>query len=179
MKKKIAIVVGHTKLKPGACGVDIPCEFNYNYEVAKHLEDIADIYLYDNYNSGYKKMVKKNAQKMNKEDYDLILELHYNSSVPQANGCEVFYYFNNIEGKGYAAHLSQRLSNTFRVKNRGAKAMASKNQRGFWALFYPHATTLLLEPFFGSNPTDAAKFKGNTENYSCAIRQFLTDIHLI
>lgn len=171
-KNKVAIVIGHTNLRKGACSEVVECEFNYNRKVAQCLSDVCDIYYYDSYNLGYKSMVKRNAKKMNKNDYDLVLELHYNSAVPQANGCEVFYYFNNSEGKKLAGELSEMISQTFDVKDRGAKAMVSKRQRGFWALYYPIATTLLLEPFFGSNTEDATKFKDD-EEYSRMIRKFL------
>lgn len=176
---KVAIVVGHTKLKPGACGINLKCEFNYNSKVAELLSDVCDIYYYDSYNLGYTSMVKRNANKMNKKNYDLILELHYNASLPSANGCEVFYYYNNSEGKSLATLLSSIISTTFNVKNRGAKAMlkitGQKAPRGWAALYYPNATTLLLEPFFGSNRSDAYKFRYKEEEYSCMIRDFLTN----
>lgn len=179
-KKKVAIVVGHTKLRPGACSLyGISCENQFNTTVAKNLEDVADIYFYDSYNYGYKSMVKRNANKLNKEDYELVIELHYNSSVPEANGCEVFYYFSNIEGKKMAYNLSKMISKVFNVRNRGAKAMTSLNQRGFWAVYYPKATTLLLEPFFGSNEKDVEKFKGKEKEYSELIRTFLKQHNLI
>lgn len=177
--KNIAIVVGHTKLRPGACGVNIPCEHEFNSCVAEYLSDIADIYYYDSYNLGYKSMVKRNATKLNTKNYSLVLELHYNAATPQANGTETFYYFNNKRGKRLAENINNLISSTFKVKNRGPKAMVNKNQRGFWALFYPNATTLLLEPFFGSNKRDAAIFENNEYKYSKVIREFLRQNNLI
>lgn len=177
--KKIAIVVGHTKLRPGAKGIRIPSEFDFNSRVAENLSDIADIYYYDSYNLGYKSMVKRNALKMNRKNYDLVLELHYNAATPQANGCEVFYYFNNKEGKNLATYFSRKISQVFEMRDRGAKAMVNKNQRGFWALFYPKATTLLLEPFFGSNSYDAEKFRGKECKYSELIREMLSKSNYI
>lgn len=177
--KKVAIVVGHTKLRPGACGIDIPCEFSFNQKVAEYLGDICDIYYYDSYNLGYKSMVKRNADKMNRKDYDLVIELHYNAASPQANGCEVFYYFTNKTGKMYAEYMSKMISKVFKVRDRGAKPMIGENQRGYWALFYPKATTLLLEPFFGSNRQNALKFKGKEKEYSEMIRDFLKRTKLV
>lgn len=178
--KKVAIVVGHTKLRPGACGVDgIECEFDYNKKVAEYLSDVADVYYYDSYNLGYRKMVQKNATKMNLKNYNIVLELHYNAATPQANGCEIFHYFTNKKGKKYAEYLSRLISSTFKVKDRGAKAMVNKKQRGFWALYYPKATTLLLEPFFGSNSDDVSKFCNNEKKYAGCIRTFLKNNNLI
>ncbi len=174
-KKNIAFVIGHTKLKKGAKGVDnIPPEWDYNGSVGEHLSDIADIYYYDSYNLGYKSMVKANADKMNKKDYDIVLELHYNYvDTPQANGSEVFYYYLNKKGKEMATRLSGMISSTFKVRDRGAKAMISSAQRGYWAVYLPKATTLLLEPFFGSNKDDVSKFKCKEKEYSELIRKFL------
>lgn len=170
---KVAIVVGHTRLRKGACGISLPCEFDFNSKVAEQLRDVADIYYYDSYNYGYKSMVKRNAKKLNKKDYKLVIELHYNAASPLANGCEVFYYFSNRVGKSLAEKFSHQLSRAFGIKNRGAKAMINKGQRGFWALFYPKATTLLLEPFFGSNRYDASVFRGKETEYAQFIRNFI------
>lgn len=173
--KKVAIVVGHTKLRPGAKGTEIPAEYVYNSKVAEHLSDICDVYHYGSYNLGYKAMVKANATKMNKKNYDLVIELHYNSFKDnRAHGCEVFYYHKNEKGKALAKHLSENISTPFGVKDRGAKPLSSGRERGYWAVYYPNATTLLVEPFFASNAGDQAKFKCNEELYSKKIRSFLS-----
>lgn len=179
-KKRFAIVIGHTQLRQGACGINIPCEFKYNSKVSEFLCDIADTYYYDSYNFGYKSMVKRNATKLNREDYDLVLELHYNASAPQANGTEIFYFWNNREGKHYATQLSEMISKKFDTRNRGAKSMmlieGQKAPRGYWAVALPKATTLLLEPFFGSNPKDSRNFKDKECEYAEIIREFLNSI---
>lgn len=179
MKKKVSIVVGHTKNKPGACGLGIDCEWFYMSRVAEHLKDICDIYYYDNYNSGYTNMVKRNATIMNMHDYDLNIELHYNAATFQANGCETLYYFSNNKGRDLAADFSNLVAKTFKVKNRGVKALVNKNDRGFAAVYYPKATTLLVEPFFGSNRQDVEKFDGKEKEYADMIRKFLKDKKLV
>lgn len=172
--KKVAIVVGHTKLRPGAKGEDIPAEYDYNSKVAEHLSDICDVYHYGSYNLGYKNMVKTNAVKMDKIGYELVIELHYNNFKDhRANGCEVLYYHKNKEGKRLAGYLSENISTPFGLKDRGAKPLTSGKERGYWAVYYPKATTLLVEPFFASNDADRAKFKDNEELYSKKIRSFL------
>jgi len=178
--KKVAIVVGHTKLRPGAKGIDIPSEYVYNSKVAEYLSDVCDIYHYGSYNLGYKAMVKANAEKMNTKNYDLVIELHYNSfSKESANGCEVLYYYKNVKGKNLAAKLSSAISKGFCSKNRGAKSLSSGKERGYWALYYPEATALLIEPFFGSNTEDADKFRDKEEVYAKRIRNFLIKQNII
>ena len=179
MEKKVSIVVGHTKKKPGACGLGIECEWEFNKKVAEHLKDICDIYYYDNYNSGYTAMVKRNATLMNMKNYTLNIELHYNYANFLANGCETLYYFPNMKGKQLAQEFSKLISKTFRVKNRGVKALANENDRGFAAVYYPRATTLLVEPFFGSSPEDVARFYGKEKEYADTIRKFLKDRYYV
>ncbi len=175
--KKVAIVVGHTKLRPGACSpYGIPCENKFNSIVAEHLKDIADIFYYDSYNWGYTSMVKRNAAKINKGNYELVIELHYNAASIQANGCETLYYYKNKVGKQLALKASQLISEEFNVKNRGAKALVNEKDRGFAAVYYPNPTTILLEPFFGSNPEDAAKFKCQEKRYSDIIRKLIEEL---
>jgi N-acetylmuramoyl-L-alanine amidase len=177
--KNIAVVVGHTSLSQGASGINIPSEFKFNSSVARYLSDIADIYNYSSYNLGYKTMVKNNANLMNKKDYDLVIELHYNAATPQANGTEVFYYFSNKAGKANAEFFSKKISQVFKTKDRGAKPMIDASQRGFWALFYPKATSILVEPFFGSNSYDADKFRDQECEYAELIRKILKELKYI
>lgn len=166
--------MGHTKLRKGACSpYEVPCEFDYNKKVASYLKDVADIYYYDSYNYGYKSMVKRNAAKLNKKDYDLVIELHYNAGVSIANGTECFYYVGNLKGKALAKKFCEAFCKEFGTKNRGAKAMVSKAQRGFWAVYYPKATTLLLEPFFGSNFKDVGSIKNKEAAYANLIEREL------
>lgn len=174
--KDIAIVVGHTKLKPGACSpYGIECEFKFNSEVAKYLECIADIYFYDSYNLGYTSMVKRNAAKLNKKNYKLVIELHYNAASELANGTECLYYFANKKAKQLSELFCEMFCTEFHTTNRGAKALVNDKQRGFAAVFYPKATTLILEPFFGTNRGDVAKMKYNQSDYADMICDFIEE----
>lgn len=167
-KGDVAIIIGHTKLKPGACSpFGIPCEFQWNNGVVQHLKDVADVYHYGSYNFGYKSMVKTLAKKINAKNYKLVLELHYNGAASrQANGTEALYYFSNKKAKAIANDFCEKVTKKFGTKNRGAKARYNSKQRGFYALAYPKPTTLILEPFFGSSKTDTAKFRGNEKMYA-------------
>ena len=174
--KDIAIVVGHTKLSPGACSPHgIPCEFEFNSKIAEYLEPIADIYFYDSYNLGYTAMVKKNAAKLNKKNYKLVLELHYNAASELANGTECLYYFANKKGKDLSVLFCEMFCKEFHTTNRGAKALVSEKDRGFAAVYYPKATTLILEPFFGSNKGDVQRIKYNQEDYADMICDFIEE----
>lgn len=177
MNKDVAIVVGHTMQSQGACSsFGIPCEWEFNKNVSKYLEDIADIYFYNSYARGYTSMVKENAKLLNKHNYKLVIELHYNAASPIANGCEVLYYFASKKGKEYATLASKMISEKFKVKNRGAKPLVKSSDRGFAAVYYTKAPTIMFEPFFGSNQEDSSKFKNKEKEYAVFIEKFINKI---
>lgn len=156
---KTAIVVGHTEDSPGACSPhNISCEWEFNFGIATelYLREIADIFLYDTYAHGYTSMIHRNAKKLNKEKYDLIIELHYNSATPSATGCEALYYHRedeNFDEQKIGEYFVDNWSEITGLKNRGVKRL-TKNDRGYVAVYAPIGNCLILEPFFGSNPDD-------------------------
>lgn len=177
IEKEVAIVVGHTQDSKGACSPHgIPCEWDFNSVVASHLTDVADIYHYDTYKGGYTNMVKRLAAKINKKNYKIVIELHYNAASPTANGCETLYYFASKKGKEYAQLFTAQIVGDFRVTSRGIKALVNSNDRGFAAVYYTKAPTIMAEPFFGSNFNNASKFKGREKEYANSIREFIKKI---
>lgn len=155
---KIAIVIGHNSKNKGSYSEHLKMtEFEFNSEVANSVND-ADVYFHNPTISSYRKRMKETASRINKKKYDLVIFLHFNSFNTKATGVEVFYYRFNLKGKKYASKLAKTSSNHTDLRNRGSKAMF-KWMRGFWALFYPKATCILFEPFFGDNKTDCEKIE--------------------
>ncbi|OFM84564.1 N-acetylmuramoyl-L-alanine amidase [Weeksella sp. HMSC059D05] len=163
---KVALVIGHTKTKDkGAFSNQLrQTEFDYNLQVAEALKAINpsmfDIYTHEI--QDYYQRQKGMAYKLNQKTYDLVIEMHFNSASVTANGTETLYYFNSKKGKEYAEILSKKISEDFGTKLRGvngAKALVNKNDRGYWFVYLPKAPAVILEPFFGSNPAEAEKFK--------------------
>ena len=103
-------------------------------------------------------MQRITANKINRGDFDLVLELHYNAAHPTANGAEALYYFRNKKGRVMAWWFSDKMAQKMGYRSRGAKALVNKNDRGFWAVLFPNPTTLILEPFFGTNKEDVQRF---------------------
>lgn len=161
---KTAIIIGHTKLRQGAYSPFLNIsEWELNSAIAKSLQEVADIYYYDTYALGYTSMVKRMSKRINRCDYDLVLELHFNASdARRANGCEALYYFRNESARDLADYFGELMETRMGIKNRFAKPLYNKKQRGFAAVFYPKPTTLILEPFFGSSPEDCALFSRAT-----------------
>lgn len=177
-KGDVAIVIGHTKRQKGACSpFGIPCEWDFNKKVASYLEDIADIHYYNPYTIGYTRRVKELAKKLNKKNYKLIVELHYNAAgSSQANGTECLYYFKNRWTKELSQDFSKMFAEDFGTTirgNNGAKALVNLKDRGFAAVYYPKAPAILVEPIFGSNRSDVNKIKGREQVYANTLRKFL------
>src|SRR5690606_15283777 len=171
---KVAIVVGHTSNgDKGAYSEHLAMtEYDYNLQVANHMKflrpDKYDIYTHtiQDYYSRWKSM----AEKLNSKNYELVIELHFNAATPAANGTETLYYFNSKKGRDYAKTLSKGIVEEFGTTIRGvegSKALITKGDRGFYAVYLPKAVALIVEPFFGSNP-EAKKFQ-DYKKYACVL----------
>jgi N-acetylmuramoyl-L-alanine amidase len=155
-----AIIIGHTSLKQGAYSSFLNSnEWDFNKRISESLKEVASIYTYDTYQFGYTSMVKRMANRINDKKHNLVLELHFNASEsPNANGSEALYYFKNKSAQHLSECFTLLMNTEMGIKNRGAKALYSKNQRGYASVYYPKPTTLILEPFFGTNLNDCKLF---------------------
>lgn len=160
---KVAIVVGHDSKEKGAFSPILnKSEFDYHKELVEHLP--FDVY-YRNTSGGYKTKMEALARQINAKKYDLVVELHFNSSAnPQANGSECLYYYASPIGKRYAEVFTDKVVSTYGMKKRGAIPISNSSDRGYWFLKLMNAPALILEPFFGSN-IEANKFK-DTKQYA-------------
>lgn len=178
--KKVAVVVGHTEFRQGAVSPfkdRLPSEWRFNSEIAEGLRSPeVDIYYYDPKIIGYKARVDKLAEEINKKDYEAVIELHYNASgIPQANGVEALYYLDNEVGKKLAAQYCKEFSELYGIKDRGGKALYNKKQRGFYFHQKMKTTTLILEPFFGTNEEDVFMFTESPFSYKGFLREFISN----
>mgnify|MGYP005996324713 CR=1 FL=1 len=131
---KVAIVIGHTKKSKGALSKYFGLrEWDFYNEVDKCLHN-AKTFWHDANISGYTSRIKDTANRINKENFDLVIEMHFNSAVHEsANGCETLYYYRSDKSKQYALKFSELVSNRtgIKVRNNGLKALTNKNDRGF------------------------------------------------
>ncbi|AGO48511.1 N-acetylmuramoyl-L-alanine amidase [Cellulophaga phage phi18:2] len=164
---RTAILIGHTKNSPGACSPHgLPCEFDFNKSIAiAAAKKNCGITVFENgsYDKGYYEMTKATAKELNEFKPDLILELHYNAADPSAHGSEALYYFKNKKTKALGYYFTKLLQLHMGYRDRGAKALVNKNDRGYWSVFLPDAPSLILEPFFGSNKSDVQRM--NKDKY--------------
>ncbi|WP_281991227.1 N-acetylmuramoyl-L-alanine amidase [Aquimarina aggregata] len=169
---KTAIIVGHTKIRQGATSpyLCIPTEWRFNKLIAEKLREVATVFYYDSYTTGYTAMVKRMSRRINADKFDLVLELHFNAAAEETgHGAEALYYFKNEKAKELGSYFCELMEKRLKIKSRGVKALYNKHQRGFAAVYHPKPTVLILEPFFGSNQNDCLIM-----NNSGAINTYIT-----
>jgi N-acetylmuramoyl-L-alanine amidase len=175
---KVAFVIGHNEKSKGAINeLNGLREFDFYTEVMKEFSDY-DVYKHDSSIKGYTTRMKATAKRINKKDYDLVILLHFNSfSSSAAHGCSTLYYGLNPEGKRLAHKFSDTVNKMTGVKLRhnGANALTNVRDRGFAMVYAPKATTILIEPFFGSNLEDCKKI--DVCKIAEIIKSFLNEIN--
>ncbi len=171
---RVAFVVGHTQKDKGAYSEHLKVsEWDFYNEVLSYIP-YATVFHHDPNIRSYTARVKNTAEKLNKVNFDLVIELHFNSATPQANGCETLYYFNSEKSKSYAKKFSEVVNRwtSIKLRNNGLKALVNSKDRGFASVYYPKAPTILIEPFFGSNQEDCRKIR-DSKMVACIIEDFI------
>ena len=165
-KLKICVTVGHSILKNGSCTSADGRKYGGVLEY-KYCKDFARLYLVPQlrkaghtvdliicpekqFQTKYEERGYK-IPKINKGNYDLVMELHLNAATPSATGTEVYYY--SQKGKEYAEDICKQLGKVY--KNRGAK-----KDKKLYILNSTKPTALLLELFFCTNREDYLKGHG-------------------
>lgn len=159
---KVAIIVGHDKKRKGAkLNLNLEhnepsvYEYDYNSAVAKQIEFLRNLYHLDvgiffrdsvGIYGAYLEAIKTKP--------DFILELHFNSHKDnRIQGAEILCS-KEFEKHPFPAKLLPRLVGLFGGKNRGIKIPNKGIDRGYGNVNKP-IPYFLVEPFFGSNPTQA------------------------
>ena len=158
MKK--AVIIGHHATSKGAWSPYLnKTEWDLFADMTQELEkNVGRVFFHNPRMPGYRQRMEATANEINKFGFDLVFALHFNAFNGRANGCEAFHWHTNAVGKSIAEKFCREINLKMSINNRGAKPMQSESQRGYWEVFYPKATTLLLEPFFGDNSGDCDRF---------------------
>ena len=158
-----AIIIGHNSENGGFYSEHLKSnEFTLYTNIYERLRKIGAVYFHNANISSYKERMKHTADRINKREYDVVLALHFNAfHNPDVGGCEAWYYGQNPFGRYMAQRFCNATNELMGIRNRGAKSMRSPEQRGYWEVFYPRYTTVLLEPFFGSNKEDCERYNAD------------------
>lgn len=173
---KTAIVIGHHEKSKGAYSKYFGVrEWDFYNEVCKYLKNVS-IFYHNTEISGYTSRIKDTASRINRGNFDLVIEMHFNSAVhDSANGCETLYYYRSEKSKQFALTFSNLITSRTGIKSRngGLKALSNRNDRGFASVYYTKSPTILIEPFFGNNTEDCKKIVC-AENLAIIINEYLT-----
>lgn len=168
---KTAVVVAHCLRKQGAQAEDGTTEYHWGQEIADLLEAGAkdnpalEVKVFERGNEKTVTAIRRMAEyEINPWRPDLIIELHFNGSKnPEAEGHEVLHWkYTNMKNKVIAVILNKALGQTFNRKDRGIKGrekpligdqVSQQKNRGWPLLYYTSGPCFLLEPLFGTNPT--------------------------
>lgn len=174
---RIACVIGHNSVNKGATSLYLgEPEYTYNKSIADSLRDVCDVYERYYNSGGYDDEIKDLADRVNRVNYGLVFELHYNAAVPSAHGCEALYHYKTSKGDVYAELFCEILTRNYGLYNRGAKS-TKEGGRGFLFLDMIKAPAIILEPFFGSN-IEAKEFKDKLF-YETVLREFIKSVEYL
>ena len=165
MKK--AFIIGHNEKNQGAYSEILKVtEWGLYKSLTSELLQMGDVYTHDSLIESYTKRMKDTASKINTQDYDLVVALHFNMFNGKASGCEVLFI--SEKGRVFGSNFCHYYTESTGTKNRGAKKV-ERGGRGFEEIFNPKAPAILVEPFFGDSETDCKLFNKNKllESLSC------------
>lgn len=178
---EVALVIGHTKFRKGAYSKWLKqSEHPFYKQYEDEFKTLGDVFYHNPYTYSYTKRQKAMAEKT--KYYDLVLEIHFNSSNGKASGCEALYYYKNTKTREIASEFCKEYSKLCNSRNRGAKPllpiinldtgkMARNQERGFGFVYHQKPAAIILEPFFGDNLIDVQKFE--IKSFIEAIRRSL------
>lgn len=157
MRPRLALIVGHSKVSPGAVSADGLTEYAYNSGVARLIWEAAektpdiDVNIFTRDGSSILSVAKLVNTWVMGAPRALALELHLNScDNVNVTGSEVLYddhpSTNRLLAKGFQASIVHLLG----TKDRGIKLL-SAGDRGYPSLETIECPSVLLEPNFLSN----------------------------
>lgn len=189
-RKKVAVIVGHTKNSPGATNYKDDSEYPFNSRIAAKVQNIMrskyanEIEFKVFYRDGIGR--KGVAEQVSEWGADVCLELHYNSYKKIAYGCEILIAGDyNLKMNFRAADIfTDVLAEEFGLRERaedGVKVLR-RGDRGYQNLDYINdhrvvQITLLIEPCFANIKTaESAAIFENEDKYARVISEQLYSI---
>ena len=157
---KIALCAGHHKDRKGA--VNKKHNLNEYDEALKVIIPLTEILLKNGHPvSTFSGRLSQKIANINKYDFDLAIDLHFNASTYVAKGCEVMYVPGSETRRGQAEVMSQEIALYMNLRDRGAK------EGVYWGgenpgtkpdafLSKTNCAAFIPEPLFISNDKEAA-----------------------
>ena len=188
---KIGLAVGHSRLgDQGAytTGDNILSEWDFNRDLVRQIGHLLsnkygratgeDYVIYDHYPArSYTGAINYLARKLKEDNIGAVIELHFNSASPSANGHEWLYWHTSSGGERLATALRDEMEEAYPdMKSRGIKPRHRK-QRGSYFLRVVPPYAVLAEPFFGSHSEEWRMINNSRDRlarvYARAITNFV------
>ena len=169
---RIHISAGHTLNPNKGCGaVGFINESQENRVLGKYVTEYlkkmgheVDYHEVNN-SSDY---INQQVKKANEKDYDIVVQVHFNSSSDAAaNGAEVLY--RSSKGKVYAQRVQDKLKTIF--KDRKVKHDINDLCRDLGWLRLTNSPAILIETCFVSSKSDTDKYIANKEKIAKLIAE--------
>lgn len=158
MDKRICIIVGHGRSKYGGydSGAVSPDGRYQEFRIAKEIAKYAADYLgCDLMNYEGNLYLTDRIAAVNRSDYGFVAEIHLNAGG--GTGTECFYYNGSPTGKKAAQAVTDEISKTLSVRNRGAKVRLNDNGKDYFAIIRDtRPTAILVEAVFIDNGKDVS-----------------------
>jgi N-acetylmuramoyl-L-alanine amidase len=155
---RLAITVGHNKKAQGAVRTtDKRTEYDWMSELASEIRaldrDNVEIFLRVSHGRRYTAEINKVYGEVDDWGADASIELHFNGAAsPLVSGTETLS--SGSRGSvALAKSVQSAMLNTLGLRNRGIK-YPGQIGRGGRSLFAGKAPAILVEPYFGSSPSD-------------------------
>jgi N-acetylmuramoyl-L-alanine amidase len=154
---KLAIVVGHNEQAQGAVrAADGVTEFAWNSDLARIMHDLAPADTAVFYRRAGPNEIRDAYRMVDQWGPSRSVELHFNSFTdPSAGGTETLYAESSGAGHHLAVDVQAAMVEALGLRNRGLKP-TPRSGRGGASLHAGRAPAVLVEPYFGSNPTECA-----------------------
>ncbi len=156
---KIGLVVGHNSSDKGSYS-DYLSASEYDFysavadKVVQACKHIKVEVIKREYVGSYSKEMQKVVDYINKNDFDLVLELHYNAFNGSARGVEMLYYHKSKTGKKVADELMDLHNKMLGIPKRRTVPIESSGDRGGYGIVKSSMPYVLTESFFGDNTDD-------------------------
>ena len=168
---KLAIIVGHEQSAKGAkAGSPLnSLEYDFNKDIAQFMYVLAReksmdarVFLRDGIGIGGV------GKAVTEWGATIAIELHFNSATEAAYGTETLYDAQPSTNKELAEIIQRSMCELFKRTgkgNRGIKLLGD-GDRGHYNLAVIKCTSVLVEPFFGSNKADCHLAWSNATGYA-------------
>jgi N-acetylmuramoyl-L-alanine amidase len=161
MSRRVALIIGHDAADEGAVRcTDGVQEYSWNLDLAKRIHDLNpkmfEIFHIDP-SLGYSASIRDVYARVDDWGCDFSIELHFNAASPAATGTETFSSGSTGSLK-FASAIHGAMVETLELRDRGVKVRNRENKgRGYLSLVSGRAPAILIEPYFGSNPSDCRR----------------------